>query len=475
MVGILLAAGRGTRMKSEFPKVLFEVNDEPLCVAAFRALAARCDRIIVVVGYRGPDVKQALTDFGREQLGPARFDSQVIFVTQDPPKGTGDAVRRAIESVGKSLNAQEEVFILNGDLPLVRPETLDRLKKAADKRKLSSACLSLLTSKPQGLGRILRDDKGLFTGIREEKDASADEKKIPEVNGGVYYFRASRLIESISRLNSDNAQGEFYLTDLLGNVAGSSERSEAVTLRSPWDLLGVNTTWELASVRKFAQARLQKRLCEDYGVDFQDPATTLVSARTQFTGACTIGPGTVIRGKSRIEMGAYIEGNVFIESSSIGAGAKIHWGSVLREAQVGPRAAIGPMAHLRPGSEMGEGVRIGNFVETKKTKMGAHSKAAHLSYLGDANVGEHANIGCGTITCNYDGFNKYPTSIGARSFVGSDVQLIAPVTIGDDAYVGSGTAVTQDVPSGALALSRAELVIKPGYAKRLADKRKTPK
>jgi bifunctional UDP-N-acetylglucosamine pyrophosphorylase/glucosamine-1-phosphate N-acetyltransferase len=459
-------------MKSEFPKVLFEINDEPLCVAGFRALAARCDRIVVVVGYRGGDVRQALTEAGREMLGPARFDSVVVFVTQDPPKGTGDAVRHAVETLGKGLNAQEEVIVLNGDLPLVRPETLDRLVKPAQAAKLESACLSVYAARPQGLGRILRDDRGVFSGIREEKDASPEEKRIREVNGGLYYFKASALIESVGALKSDNAQGEFYLTDLLGNRAGQSLRSQAILLRNPYDLLGVNTTWELASVRKIAQARLQKRLCEDHGVDFKDPATTIVSARAYFGGACTIGPGTVILGKSRIEPGVTIEGNVYVENGTIGAGAKIHWGSVIREGIVGPRSAIGPMAHLRPGTELGEGVRIGNFVETKKTKMGAHSKAAHLSYLGDATVGDDANIGCGTITCNYDGFNKYPTRIGSRSFVGSDVQLIAPVTVGDDAYVGSGTAVTQDVPSGALALSRAELIIKPGYAKRLADKKK---
>ncbi len=459
-------------MKSETPKVLFDVNDEPLCMAPFRALASCCDKIVVVVGYRGADVKLALSEAAKREMGAARFESQVLFVTQDPPRGTGDAVRRAIEGAGHAVSKSEEIIVLNGDLPLIRGTTIERFAKTCRAERASSACLSFRTSNPKGLGRILRDETGVFTGIREEADASADEKRIREVNGGVYYFSAELLTREISSLQSGNAQGEFYLTDLLGAKPG--RRSEAMLVRAPNDLMGVNTTWELAQARRIAQSRLQRALCEEKGVDFRDPASAFVSARAQFHGSCTIGPGVSILGDSVIEAGVVIEGQVLLEKAIVRQNAKILWGCVIRESTVGVRSSVGPLAHLRPGTELEEGVRIGNFVETKKTRFGKNAKAAHLTYLGDAEIGEEANIGCGTITCNYDGFQKHRTKVGARAFVGSDTQLIAPVVIGDDAYIASGTAVTQDIPSGALALARANLVIKPEYAKRLLDKKKKP-
>jgi bifunctional UDP-N-acetylglucosamine pyrophosphorylase/glucosamine-1-phosphate N-acetyltransferase len=471
MLGILLAAGRGTRMKNEKPKVLFDVNDEPLCFGPFKALFESCDKVVVVIGYRGAQVKDALLARANEVFGDRFVSAKTLFYTQEPPSGTGDAVRTALAGLGKSVASSGNVLVVNGDLPLVRKATLDKLVKNAQENKLQSLCLTTRVKNPAGLGRILRDEKGLFTGIREEKDASPEEKRINEINGGVYYFEIDYLLRHVDKLESGNKQNEFYLTDLLGNREHrAAERSEALLLRQPWDLLGVNTTYELAAVRKLAQARLQKHLCEEFGIEFMEPVSTLISARTTFQGPCEIGPNTVIKGKSTIGKDVRIEGNSFIDDSKVGDGAKILWSSVLRQAVVGPEASVGPMAHLRPGSEIGREVRIGNFVELKKTKMGDRSKASHLSYLGDAEVGSDSNIGCGTITCNYDGVQKHPTKIGSGAFIGSDTQLIAPIVIGDQAYIGSGTTVTMDVPSGALALSRPEMVIKPDYAKRLAEK-----
>ncbi len=470
MIGILLAAGRGTRMKSDRPKVLFPVNDEPLCTAPLSVLFEVCEKVIVVVGYRGEDVREALQARATEIFGVEAVRAKLMFFTQNPPKGTGDAVRTAMEGLGKAAAHAEETVVLNGDLPLIRTRTLKKLIEDSRKAKLASACFSTVTGQPSGLGRILRDDRGSFTGIKEEKDATPEQKRIREVNSGVYYFKTELLLKNISQLKSNNEQNEFYLTDLLGNRISHGPRSEAIPCRDPWDLMGVNTTAELGAVRKIAQYRLQKKLCENFGLDFENMETTFVSARTQFLGDCTIGSNAQITGRSVIEKGVVIEANCQIKESKIQGGARILWGTVVESSLIGLEAQVGPMAHIRPDSEVGEGARVGNFVELKKTKMGARSKAAHLTYLGDADVGEEANIGCGSITCNYDGFNKYPTKIGKRAFVGSDTQMLAPIVIGDDAYVASGTTLTQDVPSGALALSRPELIVKLGYAKRLSEK-----
>jgi bifunctional UDP-N-acetylglucosamine pyrophosphorylase/glucosamine-1-phosphate N-acetyltransferase len=471
MIGILLAAGRGTRMKSESPKVLFDLNDEPLMFGPFRALMQCCDTVVVVVGYRGELVKDVLTQRALEIYTDTEFQKKCRFVTQDPPSGTGDAVRVAIEALSKSAtDLQDRVLIVNGDLPLVRLSTLTNFIKAVDHMKAHSACLTLAARNPKGLGRILRDERGVFSGIREEKDASPFERRIREVNGGIYCFDSKYLKSKILTLKSNNQAAEFYLTDLLGNTSDRAHRSEAIMARNSLDLLGVNTTYELAHARKVAQARLQKRLCEDHGIDFLDPDSALISARAQFSGPARIGPNVRILGRCKFGSGLEIEGSSLIDRSEIADGAKILWGSVIRESKLGPDSSVGPMAHLRPGTELERAVKIGNFVELKKTKMGAGSKASHLSYIGDASVGDESNIGCGTITCNFDGINKHRTVIGKRAFIGSDSQLIAPVVVGDGAYVGSGTTVTQDVPAGALALSRAELVIKAGYAEKLSQK-----
>ena len=469
MIGILLAAGRGTRMKSVKPKVLFDINDEPMCFTPFRALFELCERVVVVVGYRGADVKAALTERGTEVFGAQVFQSKTLFFTQDPPNGTGDAVKVALAGLGKGAGAASEFLIVNGDLPLIRKSTLERLLKNATDQKLEAACLSTHTRSPHGLGRILRDQTGVFKGIREEKDANTDEKRISEINGGVYFFKGSYLRDHVESLKSANSQNEFYLTDLL-LPRDRGTRTEALLVRSPWDLMGVNTTFELTGARKVAQLRLQKKLCEDFGVDFLEPTTTLVSARATFEGACRVGPGVSIEGKCLISAGVILEGHVLLSNSRVAENAQILWGSVVEDSVVGADSSVGPMAHLRPGTELGRRVKIGNFVELKKTKMGDDAKASHLAYLGDADVGSDSNVGCGTITCNYDGFQKHKTVIGKRAFIGSDTQLIAPIVIGDNAYVGSGTTVTTDVPAGALALSRAEMVIKPGYANKLSEK-----
>lgn len=470
MFGILLAAGRGTRMKSERSKVLYPINDEPMIMAPFRALLNICSKVVVVVGYRGPEVRETLMARAAKEFSENDLSHRVLFYTQDPPRGTGDAVKIAINGLGKNVGAEDSFLVLNADLPLIRANTLKKFVKQARDLKLSSACMSVRMKNPKGLGRIIRDEAGVFQAIREERDASVQDRRIKEVNGGVYFFDRSFLLENITTLESSNDQNEFYLTDLLGDRPSNRRKSMALPVVQSWDLAGVNTTYELARVRDISKARLMKQICEEKGVDFQDPASVLLSSETVFEGPAVVGPGVEFRGANKIASNVVIEGQCLVVASTIESGAKILWGSVVEESRVASRASIGPMAHLRPGSDVGVEAKVGNFVELKMTKLGARAKASHLSYLGDAEIGEDTNIGCGTITCNYDGVRKHRTRIGRGAFIGSDTQLVAPITVGDEAYVGSGTTLTEDVPAGALALSRPDLTIKPGYAGRLAQK-----
>jgi bifunctional UDP-N-acetylglucosamine pyrophosphorylase/glucosamine-1-phosphate N-acetyltransferase len=475
MLGILLAAGRGTRMKSDNPKVLFTVNDEPMAFAPYKQLLDHCNTVAVVIGYGGSDVKASLLSRASEISG-LKAEEKTVFLTQQELKGTGDAVKTALAGLingGHKIDPTEEVLILNGDLPLIRKETLEYFLKESRVKKSDSACMSFYTINPQGFGRILRDMRGVFSAIREEKEASPDEKKIREVNSGVYYFKVSVLTEALKKINDKNTQQEFYLTDALGEKSGY----ESISIRCPfkWDLSGVNTTYELAVARSIAQARLQKSIAETYGVSFADPLSASVSARCQFEGPCTIGPNVQILGKTKIGKNVQILGSTLIEDMQIGDDVFIDYSCVLRSSKVMNNARIGPFAHLRPESIVGEDVRVGNFVELKKTKLAKGAKVSHLSYLGDAEVGENTNIGCGTITCNYDGANKHKTIIGKNAFIGSDSQLVAPITVGDEAYIASGTTLTEDIPAGALALARAELTIKNDYARRLLGKLKSSK
>lgn len=475
MLGILLAAGRGTRMKSDMPKVLFTVNDEPMAFAPFHQLQNLCNTVTVVIGYGGSDVKASLLSRASEISG-LNAEGKTIFCTQQELKGTGDAVRTALEGLargGHKLDDDEEVIILNGDLPLIRKQTLDLFIKQARESKVDSACLSFGTNNPTGLGRIVRDMRGIFTNIREEKDATNDEKKIREVNSGVYYFKAPVLKEALSKVSDNNKQKEFYLTDALGSQSGF--KSAAIRCPYKWDLSGVNTTYELSVARSIAQARLQKTLAEEQGISFADPLSVFVSARCQFEGPCNIGPNVQLLGRTRIGKNVNFVGSSLIEDSQIGDDVIVDFSTVVRSAKILTAAKVGPFAHLRPDSIVGEEAKVGNFVELKKARLGKKAKVSHLSYLGDADVGDETNIGCGTITCNYDGASKHKTVIGKNAFIGSDTQLIAPITVGDEAYVASGTTLTEDVPSGALALARAELTIKNDYARRLMAKLKQQK
>lgn len=474
MVGILLAAGRGTRMKSENPKVLFQICGEPMAAAPLRALGDLCEKVVVVVGYQAELVETELRKCFIDAFGESVATKKLIFAEQKTQNGTGDAVRVAMDALSKDKTIKDDlaVVVLNGDLPLVRSTLLSKAKQEFETRKLDSMCLTTMVADPTGLGRIVRDARGVLENICEESDATADLKKIKEVNSGVYVFRFGFLNSAIRLLKSDNKQNEFYLTDLLGISSDTRRATDALLIQGEdvEDLVGANSTWELSRADMVAQARWKKALCESFGVLFTAPESSYVEKSVKFKGPAKIGPGVYLQGSTEILQNVVIEGQSKIIHSRIGEGAVIKWGSVIDSSYVGSRCSVGPMAHLRPDSELREDVKVGNFVELKKTLMKAGSKVSHLSYVGDAEVGERSNLGCGTITCNYDGVAKHKTLIGSDVFVGSDSQLVAPVKLGDGAYVASGTTLTKDLPADALAISRPELSIKEGYASRIKRK-----
>jgi len=450
-------------MKSSKPKVLFEINGEPMALGPLRVLLETCDEVVAVVGHQAELVQETLKAYAGDK---------VKFCRQEKMIGTGDAVRSAV-SAFPDLVKSNDVVVFNGDLPLIKADTLKAFVDEAKKNTVQSACLSYESQNPFGLGRIIRNTLGAFDCIREEVDASDQERLIKEVNAGVYFFQGKFLCEGLDKLLSNNKKNEFYLTDLLGAAHGS--RSGAVVCKSVEDLMGVNTTFELAQARKISQKRLFKTLCEEHGVEIECLESVYIEASVKFEGAAYLGLGAQLKGKTTLSEGVRIEGSSLIEDSFIGPNTVIDHGCVIRASKIGSDCRMGPMAHLRPETVVEDNCKVGNFVEIKKSHLAQGVKASHLSYLGDATIGKDVNIGCGTITCNYDGFQKHHTYIEEGAFIGSDSQLIAPIRIGKGAYIASGSTITKDIPEGALALTRAELAIKQGYAARLAGLKKSAK
>jgi bifunctional UDP-N-acetylglucosamine pyrophosphorylase / glucosamine-1-phosphate N-acetyltransferase len=451
LTAIVLAAGQGTRMKSARPKVLHELCGRPMVdYVVEAALAAGCDDVVVVVGH------------GREELTAhlqSAFGTRVRTAVQETQRGTGDAVRAALPVISQSA---ELALILCGDTPLLEFAELARLRGALT----SEGVLAMLTvevSDPTGYGRILRDGQGNIVGIREHRDASAEERRIREVNPGIYLGRVAFLREALQGLQPNNAQGELYLTDIIA-TASSSGVVASVDAESAGSLVGVNDRAQLAAAEEVLYARIADKLRRD-GVT--------IRAGARIDGTVVVEPDAVIehftalRGKTRIGRGARIDVGAVLTDVEVAPQAVVKPYTVATSAKIGQSAQIGPFSHLRPESDIEAEAHIGNFVETKKTIVRRGAKANHLAYLGDGDVGEGANIGAGTIFCNYDGFKKHRTEIGAGAFIGSDSQLVAPVRIGAGAYVATGTTVTRDVPDDALAIARMRQENKEGYASRL--------
>ncbi|MGE0452925.1 MAG: bifunctional UDP-N-acetylglucosamine diphosphorylase/glucosamine-1-phosphate N-acetyltransferase GlmU [Vicinamibacteria bacterium] len=445
---VVLAAGKGTRMKSARPKVLHALLGRTLLDRVLDALGTlAADPVFVVVGHGAEAVEQALA--GRASA-----------VRQEPPLGTGDAVRR----VGAQLLAHSDrtALVLNGDLPLLRGATLERLLEAHRRSGNAATLLTALLDDAGAYGRVVREAERVLRVV-EAKDASAEERRLREINVGVYAFEVEPLLAALARLTPANAQGEFYLTDAVGHLVAAGHAVGGLVADSADEGLGVNTLAELAELQqRLRRARLQELLAA--GVLVEDPASTWVSSEAVVEADAWLRPFSFVEGRSVVRAGASIGPFARIVDAEIGPGAQVLDHSLLQSCVVGAGASVGPFARVRPETEIGARAHVGNFVELKKTRLGEGSKASHLSYLGDAEIGGGVNIGAGTITCNYDGVLKHPTRIGDGAFIGSDATLVAPVSVGPGAYVAAGSTITEDVPRDALALGRSRQVVKPGWA-----------
>ncbi len=448
---ILLAAGKGTRMKSETVKVLHPIAGRPMLAYSLE-LACELDprEILVVVGFQADRVRQAFPE----------TDSRVIWVLQPEQKGTADAVRCALPHLKQDLGT---VLIHYGDVPLLGKETLLAL---LDEHRRGASQLTFLTARlenPAGYGRIVRDSAGTFLRIVEEADAAPEEKALREVNTGITCVEILFLREALGRLRDDNAQKEFYLTDLAAYAVSRGLRVGSLVTEDAFRALGINTRKDLSE----AERCIRRSICDTWmlaGVTIEDPRHTYIDAAVTLEPDVRIGPNCHLRGRTRVGRGSVIDTGAVITDSTIGNEVLIRPYSVIQESEIHDRAVVGPMAHLRPGTVLERGVRVGNFVEVKKSRLGERSKASHLTYLGDSDIGKDVNVGCGTITCNYDGVAKHRTIIEDEAFIGSDTQLVAPVRIGRGAYVGSGSTITRDVPPESLAVSRARQKVIEGWA-----------
>jgi len=450
---IILAAGLGTRMKSKTIKILHRAAGRPI-IDYVLDLAAELspNPPVMVIGYQRDEVQKAVGDRAR-------------FAIQDEQLGTGHAVLQAAPHVASNGN----VLILSGDVPLTRRETLQRL---LDEHARAGNALTLLTMRPPDpgmYGRIVRDAGGAVTRIVEAKDASEDEKRIGEVNAGIYVFGGEHLFDHLRSLSNRNSQGEYYLTDLLSVLREKGQNVGAVVVDDPVEALGVNSRADLAQVDSEIQRRVIEKLMRD-GVTFRNPSTVVIDSMVTIGADTVVYPFATIEGFSRIGSDCVIEPGVHLTNVRIGDNVHIKTGTVAEDAIVEDDASIGPYAHLRPGTKLGRHVKVGNFVETKKAVFGEGAKASHLSYIGDAEIGADVNIGAGTITCNYDGVRKNKTILEDGVFIGSDTQLVAPVRVGRGAYVGAGSTITKDVPAEALALSRTPQKIIEGWATRKKKK-----
>ena len=453
IVVAIMAAGKGTRLKSQLPKVLHEVGGKPLLEHVIRAAlkVVPAKDIYAIIGHEADRVRSAMQHTG------------VNFVLQAEQRGTGHALMAAREA----LNGYDDVIVLSGDAPRITPETIAALRDFHFKERAGMTLLSAKLEDPTGYGRVLRKSTGRpdVKAIIEEKAASAQQKKIHEINSGFYVFSVKALFENIDRLSTANAHGEFYLTDMAAVLGRQRQRVVAFPTANPSEVLGGNTRAELADLdEKMRLAKCRELMAA--GVSVFYPASCVIDADVEIGPDTVIEPYVQLLGATRIGSNCRIRSYSVIRDSEIADNVLVRPGCVMEGARVSSGALLGPYSHLRQGSEIGEGAHVGNFVETKKIRLGKGSKANHLTYLGDSDIGENVNIGAGTITCNYDGVHKHLTVIGDGVFVGSDSTLVAPVRVGKGAYIGAASCITEDVPEDALAVGRSRQVVKEGWARR---------
>jgi bifunctional UDP-N-acetylglucosamine pyrophosphorylase/glucosamine-1-phosphate N-acetyltransferase len=455
---VIMAAGKGTRLKSRRAKVLHQIGGQPLLAHVIKAAQqiVPAEHIYVIVGHQAENVRAAV-----EPLG-------VKFVLQAEQRGTGHAIMCAREQVASYQN----ILALSGDVPLIRPETIARLRDFHLSKKAAMTILTAAPSDPFGYGRVIRAGSGSdrVRAIVEQKALTKSQQKECEINSGIYAFATKPLFANIDRLSTDNAHRELYLTDMAALLVKSKATVVALKASDPGEVLGANTLAELSSL----DATMRARKCVDLmaaGVTIYRPETCVIDPEVEIGADTILEPFVQILGRTRIGSDCRIRSFSVISDSQIADNVLLRPGCIIDQSTIAAGAQLGPYAHVRPESEIGEGAHVGNFVETKKTRMGRGSKANHLTYLGDSDIGAGVNVGAGTITCNYDGAHKHMTVIEEGAFIGSDSTLVAPVRIGKGAYVAAGSTITEDVPADALALGRTRQIIKEGWARQRRDER----
>lgn len=448
---VILAAGQGTRMRSRLPKVLHSIGGRPLIEHVLRAAEMLSPRTItVIVGHGAEMVRNRLAE--RPNLS---------FALQEPQLGTAHALQQAEAALAGRTGT---LVLLSGDVPLLSSKTLQRLVETHHAAHAAATVVTAVVDRPYGYGRIVRSE-GRIARIVEERDASPTERQIKEINGGIYAFDLAPLFDALRGIASQNAQGEFYLTDLIAIYGRRQLPVETLVVDNPQEIRGINSRTELADVSRIVRQQKNEELMAA-GVTIVDPATTYIDPDVEIAADTVIHPGVVIEGSTRIGTACDIQAHVRIVDSEIANQVTINNFCLIVGARVADGAQVGPFAHLRPETVVGEKAKIGNFVELKKTTFGAGSKVNHLSYLGDTTVGTNVNVGAGTITCNYDGEKKHATIIEDGAFIGTDSQLIAPVRVGKGAYVAAGSSITEDVPAGALGIARGRQTNVEGWVER---------
>jgi bifunctional UDP-N-acetylglucosamine pyrophosphorylase/glucosamine-1-phosphate N-acetyltransferase len=443
ITSIILAAGEGKRMYSKIPKVLHKVCGTPMVehvINCARKLSA--SEPVVVIGHGGEQVSKEITG--------------VKFVMQERQLGTGHAVMQAERYI-----IDGDILILCGDTPLLRPEILMEMHEAHKAEGYSATILTADMEDPTGYGRIVRRVDKLVDAIIEEKDADRSTKLIKEINSGIYFFSGRELKEALSHLTNDNVQGEYYLTDVIGIMRKKGLLIGAYKIENAEDIMGVNNRYQLNQANEIMRGRISKRLMLD-GVTIIDPNNTYIEASVKIEQDVTIYPGCIIEGDTVIQEDSVIGPNTRIRDGQISRGVSIQ-NSIVLESSIGEGTSIGPFAYIRPGNKIGKHARIGDFVEIKNSNFGDYSKASHLTYVGDGDVGNNVNLGCGVVFVNYDGKNKYRTYVGDNSFVGCNANLIAPVRVNENSYIAAGTTVTKDVPQDSMAIGRARQENKEGW------------
>ncbi|HOJ77239.1 MAG TPA: bifunctional UDP-N-acetylglucosamine diphosphorylase/glucosamine-1-phosphate N-acetyltransferase GlmU [Bacillota bacterium] len=446
LASLVLAAGQGTRMKSRHPKVLHHLLGKPMLKYVINAAqAAGAEPVIIVVGFEGQKVI--------DTIGTGHQ-----YVWQKEQLGTGHAVMMARE---KLADMAGEVLVLYGDTPLLKPETLKQLVTIKRSQNVAATILTTTMNDPKGYGRIVRNTEGNIVAIIEEKDANPEQKAINEVNTGVYCFDIQALLAALDRLTPNNAQGEYYLTDVFEIFVSQGLKVAGMLLEDSQEVMGPNDRIQLAKTEEYLKMAINERLMAE-GVTIVDPKFTYIDPEVTIGRDTIILPGTFINGKTTIGENCVIGPHTRIVNSVIGAGTEIQFSQII-EAQIGIDNSIGPFAYIRPGTISEANVKFGDFVEIKNCSIGAGSKVPHLTYLGDTELGKDVNIGAGTITCNYDGVNKHKTIIKDNSFIGSNSNLVAPVTIGSNVTIAAGSTITKDVPDGSLGIARSRQEVRMNW------------